>query len=121
MPTWGAVVFGVVVSAFVAGVGVRVLVRETRIGVLAVVVVSAALGPLLWDLVLRHTGGRFFTDAPGVVFPVSYEDVGSGVWTMAVAGLMLGFGPMQRDGGRRVAVVALTCAVAALLVDIYLY
>jgi hypothetical protein len=121
MPTWGAVVFGVAASAFVAGVGVRFLLRETRIAVLMVAVVSAALGPLFWDLVLRHTGGRFFTDAPGVVFPVSYEDVGSGVWTMALAGLMLGFGPMHRDAGNRVAVVALACALAALLVDIYLY
>ena len=50
--------------------------------------VAATLAPLLWDLILRHTGGRFFTDAPGVVFPVSYEDTGSGVFATALASLL---------------------------------
>jgi len=29
---------------------------------------------LLWDLILRHTSGDFIVDAPGYVFPVSFED-----------------------------------------------
>jgi hypothetical protein len=77
--------------------------------------------PLLWDLVLRHTGGRFFTDAPGLVFPVSYEDTGSGVFATALAGLLLGFGPLSATTGRRVALTASVCGLAALLVDVYLY
>jgi hypothetical protein len=78
MPSWGAVAYGVALSVALAIVGVRLLLRERRVAVLAAAGVAAGLAPLLWDLILRHTGGRFFTDAPGLVFPVSYEDTGSG-------------------------------------------
>ena len=89
--------------------------------VVVVAGVAAALAPLLWDLILRHTGGDFFTDAPGVVFPVSYEDTGSGVFATALAALLLGFGPLRAASGRRLAQTAAVCGLAALLVDIYLY
>ncbi len=78
-------------------------------------------GPLLWDLILRHTGGDFFVDAPGYVFPVSFEDTGSGVFATGIAALMLGFGPLKAEMGRKVALNVLICGLAALLVDIYLY
>jgi hypothetical protein len=121
MPTWGAVIFGVIVSAALAGLAVWLLFRERRPVVLATAAAAALLGPLLWDLILRHTGGDFFTDAPGVVFPVSFEDTGSGVFATAVGAVLLGLGPLAADQGRRVALMALTCGTAALLVDIYLY
>jgi hypothetical protein len=70
---------------------------------------------------LRHTGGDFFVDAPGVVFPVSFEDTGSGVFATAIGALLLGFGPLRAASGLRVALGALVCGGAALLVDIYLY
>jgi hypothetical protein len=104
-----------------AALATRFLLRERRWSVLAAVAIAALLGPLLWDLILRHTGGDFFVDAPGYVFPVSFEDTGSGVFATAIGALLLGFGPLRASGGRRVALVALTCGVAALLVDIYLY
>lgn len=78
MPSWGAVAYGVALSVLLAVGAVRLLLRERRFAVLAAAGLAAGLGPLLWDLILRHTGGRFFTDAPGLVFPVSYEDTGSG-------------------------------------------
>jgi hypothetical protein len=121
VPTWGAVSFGVVLSGLVAVAGVRFLLRERRLAVIVVAGVAAALGPLLWDLTLRHTGGRFFTDAPGLVFPVSFEDTGSGVFATALAALLLGFGPLRTASGRRLALTASICDVAALLVDVYLY
>ena len=100
----------------------RLLLRERRVAVLAA---AGARGcgsaHCVWDLILRHTGGRFFTDAPGVVFPVSYEDAGSGVFATALAALALGFGPMRTDNGRLLALTAAVCGLAALLVDIYLY
>ena len=83
--------------------------------------VAAAFAPLLWDLILRHTGGDFFTDAPGIVFPVSYEDTGSGVFATALAALLLGFGPQRAASGRHLALTAAVYGLAALLVDIYLY
>lgn len=108
-------------SAVLAAVAVRFLLRERRQAVLVASAVSALLGPLVWDLILRHTGGNFFVDAPGYVFPVSWEDTGSGVFTTAIAALVLGFGPLRADTGRRVMLTAAVCAVAALLVDTYLY
>ena len=121
MPSWGAVAWGVVLSGVLAALAVAFLVRERRPAVVATAGISAALAPLLWDLILRHTGGDFFVDAPGYVFPVSFEDTGSGVFATALALLTLGFGPLARDTGRRLALTSATCGLAALLVDIYLY
>ena len=121
MPSGGAVAYGVGLSVLLAVIVVRLLLRERSFSVLATAGGSAGLAPLLWDLILRHTGGRFFTDAPGLVFPVSYEDTGSGVFATALGALVLGFGPMRAASGRRLALTAAVCGVAALLVDIYLY
>lgn len=121
MPTWGATIWGVVASGVLAVVAVRFLLRDRRPGVLAASAAAAMLGPLLWDLILRHTGGDFFVDAPGYVFPVSLEDTGSGVFATAIGALVLGLGPLRADSGRRLALAALVCGVAALLVDTYLY
>src|SRR5215470_15410958 len=101
MPTWGATIWGVLASAALALLGVWFLLRERRPAVLAGTAIAASLGPLLWDLILRHTGGNFFVDAPGYVFPVSYEDTGSGVFATALASLVLGFGPLGSAIGRR--------------------
>jgi hypothetical protein len=121
MPGWGAVAWGVIASAVLAAVGLRLLLHERRQAVLAGGAVAALLGPLLWDLILRHTGGDFFVDAPGYVFPVSFEDTGSGVFATALATLVLGLGPLRSATGRRVTLAAVVCGLAALLVDIYLY
>jgi hypothetical protein len=121
MPTWGAVILGVILSAVLAAAVVRLALRERRPAVVLTAAVAAGLGPLLWDLVLRHTGGDFFTDAPGHVFPVSFEDTGSGVWATALAALLLGLGPLRDASGSRVARTALVCGLAALFVDVYLY
>ena len=121
VPSWGAVAWGVIASAILAVFALRFLLRERSPAVLTAGAVAALLGPLLWDLILRHTGGNFFVDAPGYVFPVSFEDTGSGVFATALAALVLGFGPQRAAIGRRVALAALVCGLASLLVDIYLY
>ncbi len=121
MPSWGAVTWGVVASAMLAALGTRFLFRERRPSVLATAATAALLGPLLWDLILRHTGGDFFVDAPGLVFPVSLEDTGSGVFATAIGALLLGLGSLRAASGRRVALGALVCGGASLIVDIYLY
>ena len=121
MPTWGATIWGLVASGVLALALAWFLLKERRHSVLAAMVAAAAIGPLVWDLVLRHTGGDFFVDAPGYVFPVSFEDTGSGVFATALAALLLGLGPQRSDVARRMAIGALVCGVAALLVDIYLY
>jgi hypothetical protein len=117
----GAVTYCVVVSGMAAAIATAVLLGDRRPAVLGVAAGAALAGPLLWDLILRRTGGRFFTDAPIIVFPVSYEDTVSGVFACALAALGLGLGPLRTDTGRRLAATATICGAAALVVDIYLY
>jgi hypothetical protein len=121
MPAWGAVAFGVILSGVLAAAAVAFLLHERRATVLVTSGIAAAAGPLAWDLILRHTGGDFFVDAPGYVFPISFEDTGSGVFATALAALVLGFGPLRTATAQRLALAATICGAAALLVDIYLY
>jgi hypothetical protein len=121
MPSWGAVTYGVVLSGLVAAAAFVWLLRERRWPVVATAAAAASLAPLAWDLILRHTKGNFFVDAPGYVFPISYEDTGSGVFATALAGVALGFGPLRTASGLRLALVAIVCGLSSLLVDIYLY
>jgi hypothetical protein len=118
---WGSIAYGAVLSGIVAAVGVRFLLRERRPSVLLIAALSALLAPFAWNSILRHTGGDFLVDAPIVVFPISFQDTGSGVFTVALASLALGFGPLRAATGQRLALTAAVCGAAALLVDIYLY
>jgi hypothetical protein len=121
VPGWGAVVWGVAASGVLALLLVWFVLRERGRWTLIVAALAAMLGPLIWDLILRHTGGDFFVDAPGVVFPISFEDLGSGVFATAIATLLLGLGPLRAATAGRLARASLLCGLAALLVDIYLY
>ena len=62
----------------------------------------------------------FSHDAPFPPMPISWQDTGSGITTLALAALLLGHGPLH-NSGRRTSTVALLPATAALLIDIYLY
>jgi hypothetical protein len=121
MLSWGTITYGALLSAVVAGAGLWLLLRERRVPVLVVGAAAAAVAPFAWNAILRHTGGDFLVDAPIVVFPISFQDTGSGVFTVALAALALGFGPLRAATGQRLAVTAAICGAAALLVDIYLY
>ena len=114
-------VWGVAASGVLALALFWFVLRERGRGTLAAGAGAAMLGPLLWDLILRHTGGDFFVDAPGVVFPISFEDLGSGVFATAIGAVVLGLGPLRAATGARVAWACLLSGLAALLVDIYLY
>jgi hypothetical protein len=121
VPSWVALIWGASVSAVLAALAVRFLLREPRASVIVASAASASAGALAWNLILRHTGGDFFVDAPGLVFPISFQDTGSGVFATAIAALALGFGPLRAATGRSVALTTLASGLAALLVDIYLY
>lgn len=119
---WSSILYGAALSALAAAAAVRLGLRERRITVIVSAAVAAAAAPIAWNAILRHLGGRqFFVDAPITVFPVSWQDTGSGVFATAAASLILGFGAMHAATARALAGAALTCGVAALLVDIYLY
>jgi hypothetical protein len=60
-------------------------------------------------------------DAPIPIFPISWQDTGSGVFALATLALFLGFGPLRAGPGGRIAFLTVLGAAGALLVDIYLY
>ena len=61
----------------------------------------------------------FFVDIPFKPFPVSWQDTGSGVFTLAAAALA--YAAMGTERTRRTTGYGLLAAIGALLVDIYLY
>ena len=119
MISWGTIVFGAGLSAIVAVAAAFFAGRERRPFTFALVALSALAGPIAWNAVLHaRPGSEFFVDAPIAVFPVSWQDVGSGVWTLAVASVAQG---AIQHSARRAVVLSLITALSALLVDIYLY
>ena len=122
MISWTTILYGALLSAIAAGLLVLTARREHRIDVLVASALSGALGPFVWNAILHRVEGReFFVDAPIAIMPASWQDTGSGVFTLAVAAVLLGLGPMRAQAGRRVISYSLLCGVAAFLVDVYLY
>ena len=119
---WGSIAYGAVLSALLAAILVALLMRERRPAVLVSAALAAAAGPVAWNAILHDVGGdRFFHDAPVVVFPVSYQDTGSGVFATTAAVLILGFAALRAASGRTLATACVLCGMSALLVDVYLY
>ncbi|MFE9174246.1 hypothetical protein ACFYNZ_33220 [Streptomyces kebangsaanensis] len=88
----GQIVHGAVLSAAV----LIALPRGRSRAVVTTGAPAAAVGPLAWNAILRAAhGDRFFTGAPVIVFPVSRQDTGSGVFTLAAASLGYGLGPLR--------------------------
>jgi len=122
MLSWGVIAYGAALSAVLAVLLVLVLARERRPSSLAAVAAGTIAGPVAWNAILRATSGSsFFVDAPIAVFPVSWQDTGSGVFALAALALILGLGPLRAEPGRRVALLSALGALGALLVDVYLY
>jgi hypothetical protein len=116
---WGVIGYGTAVSVLAATILIAFAGRERRPVVLVCAGTGALLGPLTWNAILRAThADQFFHDAPIPVFPISWQDIGSGVFTVALAALLLGFGPVPTEPARRLVLLA---GLGALLVDIYLY
>jgi hypothetical protein len=122
MLSWSTITYGAALSALGAAILVAAAGRPRRPAVILSGAASAFLGPLAWNAILRATGGAtFFHDAPIAVFPVSWQDTGSGVFALACATVLLGLWSMAREPGRRLLLVAVLAAIPAFLVDIYLY
>src|SRR6266487_4517171 len=122
MLSWGVIVYGAAVSAILAVLLVFLVARERKPLILVWVAAGAIAGPVAWNAILRATNGnQFFVDAPIPVFPISWQDTGSGVFALAALGLFLGLGPLRAEPGSRIAVLTILGALGALLVDIYLY
>src|SRR3954454_16241662 len=99
---WPQIAYGAVVSAVVAAAALILVARPRRLSIIGMGAAAAALGPLAWHSILLTVDGReFFVDAPIVVFPISWQDTGSGVFALAAASLLLGWGPLRSQPANR--------------------
>src|SRR3954469_15648540 len=120
---WGQILFGAALSTVVAALVFIVIKHERSAQVLAPALAATFLGPLAWNAILHRAAtdaDGFFVDIPFKPFPLSWQDTGSGVFTLATAALFLS-AAMRDDKAWRVLGLALTAAAVAFLVDIYLY
>jgi hypothetical protein len=115
--------YGAALSAVLAVALVALLGRSRRPAVLGAVALAGFVMPVCWNLVLRQTGATdlFSRDLPFKPFPISWQDTGSGVWTLAGASLIIAVGPGRNHAPVWVARVSALTAIAALLIDIYTY
>jgi hypothetical protein len=119
---WTDILYGAALSALLAAIVTAIVANERR-GLLALIAgIAALVAPFLWNSILHGThANEFFTDAPLKAFPVSWQDTGSGVFTLAFAALLFGFGPLAFDPARRAVGFALVTGLSAFVVDVYLY
>jgi len=115
---WPTIFGGAPMSAVAAGV-VLVALGCRAPAELVPGVTSSFVAPVAWNAILHRTGGRGL-DIPFKAFPVSWQDTGSGVFTLALTSTSIGLSA-ARAGARRVVALSLACAAAAFVVDIYLY
>ena len=118
--SWGAVLYGVVLTALAAGDSVALILRERRAVVLRAAF-AAATAPLIAGVLVREMGGDFIVEAPSAVFPVSLGVTGSAAFAAALAALLLVIGPLRDATRRRIAGAAAICGLAALVVELLLY
>ena len=119
----GQILFGAALTTVVASVALVLLRRERATRILIPALAATFFGPLTWNAILHRAATAadgFFVDIPFKPFPVSWQDTGSGVFTLAVASLLLGL-TLRREPAGRILNLALTCAAVAFLVDIYCY
>lgn len=122
MISWTVIGYGAALSALLAGLLVALAARGQRIAAGMGAAVGAAVGPIAWNAMLRAThADSFFTDAPILVMPASWQDTGSGVFAIAATALVLGLGPLGDLPARRTVSLSLLAGLAAFLVDVYLY
>jgi hypothetical protein len=121
MIEWWQILYGAALSALLAALLLAAPKPNRRRDIILPGALAALIGPIAWNAILHAAHGeQFFTDLPFILFPISWQDTGSGVFTLATAtvayGLLRGTEPT-----RRTTTYSLLAALAALLVDIYLY
>jgi hypothetical protein len=116
---WSHIVFGSLIGPAVAVVALVVL-RERQPRTLLTVAVGTCAGTWIWNTMLnvRHAG-EIDVDIPFRLFPISWQDTGTGVFSFAAATLLLLATVHRNESGRRTLKIAGIAALAALLMDIY--
>jgi len=115
--------YGAALSVVAAVLLVAFAGNDRRPRMLVTAGLAAFWMPVWWNLILRATGatGAFSHDLPFGPFPVSWQDTGSGVFTLAGAAAALTLGVGAKEPASRVGWLALCAALGAFLVDIYTY
>jgi hypothetical protein len=122
MISWGTIAYGAALSAVLAALLTGLTIRQHRAAATIGASAGALTGPIAWNAILHAThASTFFTDAPIAVFPASWQDTGSAVFTFAATTLILGLITLRKDAAARVVSIALIAAASAFLIDIYLY
>jgi hypothetical protein len=102
MLSWASILYGAALSAVVAGAALTALARPRQPAVILTGMLATAVGPLVWNAILRAThANQFFTDAPLRLLPASWQDAGSGVFALAATAVLLGLGPLATRPGAR--------------------
>jgi hypothetical protein len=109
-------------SAFAAGAVVCVMARGIRVRAGLGAALGAAAGAVCWNAILVATHATsFFTDAPIRLLPASWQDTGSGVFTIAATTLVNGLVLVRDRPAKQAASWALAAGLVAFAVDVYLY
>jgi hypothetical protein len=121
MIEWWQILYGAALSALLAALLIALPKTGRRPDVIVPGALAALLGPIAWNAILNAAhGNQFFTDLPFTVFPISWQDTGSGVFTLAAGTILYGL-IRGAEPARRTASYSLLAALAALLADVYLY
>ncbi len=121
MISWPTILFGAALTLVLVAAAQQFIARRSPVTVMCAAAASAA-GAIVWNAILHNDGGHgFFVDAPIVVFPVSWQDIGSGVFALAATSVALGLGPERRSTAATTTRLALLASAITLAVDIYLY
>src|SRR5262245_27713146 len=122
MISYAQIAYGAILSGVIAAVAIGLLAPTQRWLVALAGGISTAAGAAAWNAILHAAhGNQFFTDAPIVVMPASWQDTGSGAFALATASVVLGLAVAPSTPIRRVTAYAVVCALAAFLVDVFLY
>jgi hypothetical protein len=122
MISWVQISYGAVLSGVVAAISLALTAREHRVVTAIVGGLATAAGAAAWNAILRAAhGAQFFTDAPVVFVPASWQDTGSGVFALALVAVVLGTAVLPGAPARRLVGYASLCGLVAFLVDVYLY
>jgi hypothetical protein len=118
---WGRVVFGSLVGPLV-GVAVLWVARERRVSTLLITAASVCGGTWLWNAMLniRHAT-TIDGDIPFQLFPISWQDTGTGVFAFACATAALLATISRSEPGHRTLKIAGIAAAAALVMDVYIW
>jgi hypothetical protein len=124
MIDWGQILYGAALTTVFAAVVLALIAWRRRVPVIILPgLLVAFLGPLTWNAMLHRAAtdaDAFFVDIPFKPFPVSWQDTGTGIVTLALGSIVLGL-TFRRQLAGQVLALGVTIALVAFLTDIYCY